>query len=309
MLKATMPIAGNHRGLTEPAVTCVHRPLLADLEALIPCLNPVMRRVAEYVLLDPERVLCSSILEMQRGSGASAGSIVGFCRTLGIKGFLDFKIALARGMIQHQSRVAVGNGQVAEVCQSYSQWLEETFRLNSEQTVKKASGMILRARKLEFFSIGMSFPVALSGCSQLRMFGLTGSAHADCQLQLFAATQLQKGDLAFGISCSGSTQETIRCLQVARENNATTIALTNFVKSPITAHSDLVLYARPAEIQYRQSQLASRITQFALMDAVLVHIAKRRNKRVATCLEKAAEYLRPDMSAYCHNWEHRRTKL
>jgi RpiR family transcriptional regulator, carbohydrate utilization regulator len=101
MLKGTMPIAGKHRRLTELGQTCVQRPLLADLEALIPCLNPVMRRVAEYILLDPERVLSSSILDMKRGSGASAGSIVGFCRTFGIKGFLDFKIALARGMIQH----------------------------------------------------------------------------------------------------------------------------------------------------------------------------------------------------------------
>ena len=126
-------MAGNHRGLTQLGVTCVPRPLLANLEALIPCLNPVMRRVAEYVLLDPERVLSSSILDMQRGSGASAGSIVGFCRTLGIKGFLDFKIALARGMIQQQSRVAgkLGNSQATEVCQLYNQWLEETFELRA----------------------------------------------------------------------------------------------------------------------------------------------------------------------------------
>src|SRR6516225_2993139 len=76
------------------------RPLLIYLQAILPSLSPTERQIADYVLEDPERVLSSSISDMQRGSGASIGSIVGFCRTLGVKGFASFKIALARELAQ-----------------------------------------------------------------------------------------------------------------------------------------------------------------------------------------------------------------
>src|SRR5580698_4628724 len=76
------------------------RPVLVYLQAILPSLNPVERVIAQYVLDDPERTLSSSIAELRRGSGASVGSIIGFCRSLGAKGFADFKITLARELSQ-----------------------------------------------------------------------------------------------------------------------------------------------------------------------------------------------------------------
>src|SRR5512145_3126277 len=86
-----------------------------------------------------------------------------------------------------------------------------------------------------------------SSTNKLRLIGIAATTQSDSHLQLIAATQLQKGDVAFGISCSGSTHETVQCLQIARENKATTLSVTNCMKSPITEHSDLVLYATPSE--------------------------------------------------------------
>src|ERR1700737_696243 len=76
------------------------RPLLVYMQGILPSLNPPERLIADYVLQDPERILSSSIAEMRDGSGASVGSIVGFCRSLGLKGFAAFKIALARELAQ-----------------------------------------------------------------------------------------------------------------------------------------------------------------------------------------------------------------
>ena len=77
-----------------------HGPLLVYLQAILPSLNPAQRLIAKYVLEDPERTLSSSIGNLHRGSGASVGSIMSFCRSLGVKGFADFKIALARELSQ-----------------------------------------------------------------------------------------------------------------------------------------------------------------------------------------------------------------
>ena len=80
-------------------------------------------------------------------------------------------------------------------------------------------------------------------------------------------------------------------MQIARENKATTLSITNCMKSPISALSDLVLYATPSEIKYFQAPLASRITQLALVDALFVAIAQHRKNKTTLHLQRAGEKL------------------
>ena len=228
------------------------RPLLVYIQGILPSLNPTERLIAEYVLHDPERILSSSIAEMRDGSGASVGSIVGFCRRLGLKGFAEFKIALARELAQSGfSGFAPGsdgapsqNGTVFDkVFQFHAQSLVDTLQINSQETMRQAARALERARQIELFAIGISYPIAYLASCKLRLIGLPASAQFDSHMQLIAATQLGKGDVAFGISCSGATSETVRCLEVARARGARTICLTNSVKSPITQAADLALGA------------------------------------------------------------------
>jgi RpiR family transcriptional regulator, carbohydrate utilization regulator len=268
------------------------RPLLICLQAMLPSLNPVERIIAHYVLDDPERTLSSSIAELRRGSRASVGSIIGFCRNLGVKGFADFKITLARelsqGGLSASQKAGHENSSIFQnVFEFQTQSLRETLQLNSAGNLEKVSRALESARRIEFFSIGMSYPVAYTACAKLKLIGLRAAAECDSHLQMINATQLRKGDVAFGISCSGSTIETVRCLEIARHGRASTLCVTNCMKSPITEHADMVLYAAPSEIKYFQAPLASRITQLALVDALFVSIALRRKNRTLAQLQSA----------------------
>jgi len=276
------------------------RPLLVYIQGTLPSLNPTERVIASYVLDDPERVLSSSIGEMRDGSGASVGSIVGFCRTLGLKGFADFKIALARELAQGGfsgfASAADGsssqNGTVFEkVFQFHAQSLVDTLQINSQETMRRSAQALERAHRIELFAIGISYPIAYLASCKLRLIGLPASTQFDSHMQLVAATQMRKGDVAFGISCSGATSETVRCLEVARSRGARTICLTNSVKSPITHAADLALFATPSEIKYFQAPLASRITQLALVDALFVWLAQKNKDRTAVQLRNAGEEL------------------
>ncbi len=268
------------------------RPVLIYLQAMLPSLNPVERVIALYVLRDPEKILSSSIAELRRGSGASVGSIISFCRSLGVKGFAEFKITLARelsqGGLSVPPKAGQENGSVFQnVFEFQSQCLRETLQLNSPDQLEKVSRVLERARRIEFFSIGMSYPVAYTACAKLKLIGLRAAAECDSHLQMINATQLRKGDVAFGISCSGSTTETVRCLEIARQGRAATLCVTNCMKSPITTQADLSLYAAPSEVKYFQAPLASRITQLALVDALFVSIALRRKNRTLAQLRSA----------------------
>lgn len=269
-------------------------PLLTYVKGMLTSLKPVDRLIAEYVLADPEGVITSSIAEIKQKSGASVGSIVGFCRRLGLDGFADFKIALARDLAQ--SGLPAGqeqyNGSLFErVFRFHADNLQETLRINTEATFERVAHALEKAQRIEFFSIGLSYPVAYTASCKLLLIGLPAATQSDSHIQLITATQLKAGDVAFGVSCSGTTRETVECLEVARSKGALTICLTNAMRSSITTASDLCLYATPSEIKYFQAPLASRVTQLAVIDALFVFLALKYKNRSAGYLRQSGEKL------------------
>lgn len=270
------------------------RPLLTYIKGILASLNPTDRLIADCVLADPERVITSSIAQVKDDCGASVGAIVAFCRRVGVAGFAEFKIALARDLAQ--SGLPAGQGQeggtlLEKVFQVHAQSLTETLQINPPAQFEKIAQAIDRSRRVELFSIGLSYPVAHTAYCKFLLLGLQASAHFDSHIQLIAATQLEKGDVAIGISLSGTTRETVECLEVAKGKGATTIGLTNAMKSPITTHADYCLYATPSEIKYFQAPLASRVTQLALIDALFVFLALKHKSRTAARLQSSGEEL------------------
>lgn len=278
----------------EPPETDGRRALLTYIKGILASLNPTDRLIADCVLADPEKVISSSIAQLKDDCGASVGAIVAFCRRMGLTGFAEFKIALARDLAQS----GMPGGQVQEngsllekVFQVHSQSLTETLQVNPTAQFERIAQVIDKSRRVELFSIGLSYPVAHTAYCKFLLLGLQASAHFDSHIQLIAATQLEKGDVAIGISLSGTTRETVECLEVAKAKGATTIGLTNAMKSPITAHSDYCLYATPSEIKYFQAPLASRVTQLALIDALFVFLALKHKTRTAAKLQQSGEEL------------------
>ena len=270
------------------------RALLTYIKGILASLNPTDRLIADCVLADPEKVISSSIAQLKDDCGASVGAIVAFCRRMGLTGFAEFKIALARDLAQSgmPGGQAQENGSLLEkVFHVHSQSLIETLQINPAAQFERIAQVIDKSRRVELFSIGLSYPVAHTAYCKFLLLGLQASAHFDSHIQLIAATQLEKGDVAIGISLSGTTRETVECLEVAKAKGATTICLTNAVKSPITAHSDYALYATPSEIKYFQAPLASRVTQLALIDALFVFLALKHKTRTAAKLQQSGEEL------------------
>jgi DNA-binding MurR/RpiR family transcriptional regulator len=92
--------------------------------------------------------------------------------------------------------------------------------------------------------------------------------------------------VAIAISHTGTTTDTVDALRAARESGATTIAITNFVPSPLTGCADLVLATAARETTFRSGATASRIAQLAVIDCLFVGVAQRDYDRTVTALDR-----------------------
>ena len=137
--------------------------------------------------------------------------------------------------------------------------------------------------------MGYSSFTALDAKLKFTRLGLIADAFGDAHLQVMAAAALSPGDVAIGISHSGSTKDVVDALTAARRSGATTISITNFSPSPITRGSDVVLLTASHESPLGGEVLTSRIAQLCVIDVLSVALAVALGEGCLEVIKKTSE--------------------
>ena len=111
-------------------------------------------------------------------------------------------------------------------------------------------------------------------------------AWPDPHMAATSAALRSKGDVAVGLSHTGTTVDTIDALTEARAHGATTVAITNFPWSPITEVADFVLLTAARETAFRSGAMTSRIAQLTVVDCLFVTLAQRDLPHTMDALER-----------------------
>jgi DNA-binding MurR/RpiR family transcriptional regulator len=167
--------------------------------------------------------------------------------------------------------------------------VEETAEQLDPAVCEQVVDAINGAGRVDIYGAAASGFVASDFQQKLHRIGRTAFAWPDVHLALTSAALLGKGDVAIGISHSGTTSDVIEVLQQARARGATTVALTNFPRSPITEVADFVLTTAARETTYRSGAMASRLAQLTVVDCLFVGVAARNRTKARRALEVTAE--------------------
>ena len=138
----------------------------------------------------------------------------------------------------------------------------------SETAMEKACNALINAKEILLFGLGNSASVALDAAHKFFRLGLRAHAYTDNHMQAIAAAHTHQDCVAIGFSHSGSSKDIVQALELAKANGATTIAITNYGKSPLVKVSDVVLNTVSDETNYSILGLKSRIAALAIVDAI-----------------------------------------
>ncbi len=144
-----------------------------------------------------------------------------------------------------------------------------------------------KASRIDIYGIGASALVGQDLHHKLHRIGLVSFMWSDGHVAVASAAVLGAGDVAIGISHSGTTIDTVDALRLARSRGAVTIAVTNFEKSPIVAAATVVLTTAARETTFRSGGMVSRIAQFALVDCLFAAVAQRSYEGALSALRNA----------------------
>ena len=237
-------------------------------------------KIARYVLENYELVLNSNITELAENAQVSDASVVRFCKSLGYKGYQDFKINAARDVLPKEKHFNPSLEQYDDadtICKkifaSEMAVLNRTLASLDPELVQSAARSIQQAEKLVFFGSGGSLLVGKDAQHKFMKIGIQTYVYDDVDMQLMASSLLKPGDVAFCISHSGSNYHVIHCLKNAKENGAKTIALVSQGKTPMSKLADIVLYTVSEETMFKSESTSTRIAQLAMLDAIIAMVA------------------------------------
>lgn len=252
----------------------------AKIQSRINFLTTTEAKVAAYVLGHYDDVCGCTVTELAERAGTSEATIVRFCKSLGYKGYQEFKIGVARDTIPEPKHLnpsfEIGDGTEAichKIFASLVAALHETLAVLDMEMLDRAADAIKLGGRILMFGSGGSNMVAADAQHKFLKVGIQVQVAQDADIQAMMASLLKKGDVAIGISHSGSNQRVVHCMKLARQQGAMTIALTTQGKSPLLRYADIVLFSATRETAFKSESVSARIAQLAIIDSLVAAVA------------------------------------
>ncbi|MBB1202921.1 MurR/RpiR family transcriptional regulator [Enterobacteriaceae bacterium 89] len=265
--------------------------LLLRLRQSVSGLSPIQQKLGDFVLADPARVLYLTITELARESETSEASVTRLCRSLGCKGYNEFKMALAMD-IQQGSAPREENDAIDALVNDAAQALQDTGKLLDRDRLMDAAQALHQARSVHIYGVAASaIPGDYLHYKLLRL-GKPVQIYSDMHRAAMNAATLGSEDLVVAISSSGSTRDLLHVVTLARKRGARVLALSNTPRSPLAALSDLLLVAARAEGPLSAGALSTKVGVMLLVELLTTSLVAL-DKRYAEVSQQTASATLP----------------
>ncbi len=271
--------------------------MLNRIEALKHELSKAERKVAEQVLADPEAVITTAIASLAHGAGVSEPTVIRFCRALGCKGYQEFKLRLAQGLVTGVPFIHANVGPdddarqlVTKLFDSAIATLARVRERLDPGCVQRAIDLLAEAHRIEFYGHGASGVVATDAQHKFFRLGVPTVAYSDPHVHAMSAATLEPGAVVVAISHTGRSRDIITSVRIALEGGATVVGITA-AGSPLAELCTVVVAPGAGEDTRTFIPMGSRIADLAVVDTLAVGVALQRGPKLGRRLEKTKQIL------------------
>ena len=243
------------------------------------------RKIADYVLDHQEETQYISITDLSGQCGVAVSTVSLFCRKLGLAGFNDFKLELARAALPARAALSEPGSEILEgdtiaavmgkVLSAAQDTLNNAYHMLMEQEVSQAAELLSRARQVICLGQGNHSVVALAAWAQFSTTSPKFKTIQDSHMQTVVLSTLSEEDTVLYFSYSGATHELLEAVEVIRNRGAKLILVTRYPNSPASAYADVVLLCGPNEQPFQFGSTSALIAQLYVVEVLLSEFVRR----------------------------------
>lgn len=190
------------------------------------------KKLADYLLLQPDTARHLSSQQLANEAGVSQSSVVKFAQKLGYKGFPALKLALSEALASQPESPSVPiHNQIRgddplrlvgeKLIKENTAAMYATLNVNSEEKLHECVAMLRSARRIILTGIGASGLVAQNFARKLMKIGFNAAAVRDMHALLATVQASSPDDLLLAISYTGVWRELnprqMRCCEWAEK--------------------------------------------------------------------------------------------
>ncbi|MDN0093456.1 MurR/RpiR family transcriptional regulator [Yersinia rohdei] len=271
---------------------------LENIQNNLDLLSKSERKVAEVILASPQTAIHSSIATLAKMANVSEPTVNRFCRRLDTKGFPDFKLHLAQSLangtpyvnrnVEEDDSVAAYTGKIFESTMASLDMAKNNLDIAA---INRAVDLLTQAKKISFFGLGASAAVAHDAMNKFFRFNIPVIYFDDIVMQRMSCMNSTEGDVVVLISHTGRTKSLVELAQLARENDATVIAITSR-DTPLANEATLPLLLDVPEDTDMYMPMVSRIAQLTLIDVLATGFTLRRGAKFRDNLKRVKDALK-----------------
>ncbi|RDY28960.1 MurR/RpiR family transcriptional regulator [Romboutsia weinsteinii] len=239
-----------------------------------------------YIKNNIEDVFYKPISQIAKESNIGEATITRFSKKMGFNGLQDFKVTLAQEISSNSNKKNIINSNIEnnesaidtarKLLTSNVNTLENTVDIINSEDIHQCAKLIINAKKIYFVGIGYSGIIAQDSNYKFMRIGLNCVSFDSSHTMIMMASIMEKGDLLISISHSGETEEIIRTVELAKENQVDVIAITENKESVLKDVSDVHLAYVSGETVLETGSISSKLAQIFLIDLVYTQVVKEK---------------------------------
>lgn len=261
--------------------------VLTKIIATLDTMAPADRQIGQFIVDNPDEMLRLSSVALGEQTGRSQSSVVKFAQKLGYPSYQQLKLAVSEAKAQQwqappgmvHGSIDRADGYVAvqqKLVAGKLAAMQQTMSVNSEQTVGRVLDLLDGAERIHLAGVSASSLVARDFAIKLMKLGRNVLHDSDSHVQLASAASLGSRDVLLAFSHSGTSIETVRIAELAKERGATVVVISSLRDNPLSAISDVVLHSVSDEDNVRSSSITARDAQLALTDLLFILLVQRQ---------------------------------
>lgn len=239
------------------------------------------KKIADYILSNQWECQGLGIAELSVECSVAVSTVSVFCRKLGLGGFNDFKIELARANTLSSGRrpAALDNTEpergdstadiMHKACVRSQEILSRSHHMLSPDQVDKAVALLRNAGQVLVLGQGSHSAIAALTWAQFSLTSPKFKTVTDSHFQTIALSTLSKNDAVIYFSFTGATVEVMDAVEIIRKAGAKLILVTRFGHSPAAEFADAVLISGADEGPLEFGSSDALISQLYVVESLL----------------------------------------
>jgi DNA-binding MurR/RpiR family transcriptional regulator len=250
--------------------------------SIAPSLGKKEKIIVNFISNQYQELAKMTISDLASHLSVSESSITKVCKKLKCEGFYELKHAIADYLDNGEKAISDEMQEDFDFKDDNETILEKVF-FNSMVALQDTLAIINRNELTKAVNALKNIPstgkfvlVGNGGSGilcedfqhKLLKIGIFAILFRDSHMQLMSASLLKKGDVVLGVSHSGTSKDVMNIFKLAQQNEATTICITNHVKSPVTEFSNITLHSSARNSPITGENAAARIAQLNILDVL-----------------------------------------